>query len=189
MSHLKAISAVFILLIILAVPFSRYWAFLTSGMKPPPSTQILTAMENLGVADFSLPSVSGDPIKLSDIKGRIVVVNFWASWCAPCVKEFPSLKRLVEKRKGKIAVVAISNDSQFDDLKSFLLAFGEIPSEFFVAWDKDRKVSERYGTQILPESFIIGPDRHLIRKVAGVDEWDAPMALQFFDEIIAAHGI
>jgi thiol-disulfide isomerase/thioredoxin len=99
------------------------------------------------------------------------------------VKEFPSLKNLVQKMNGKVKVIAVSNDNDRIDLESFLKAFGELPAGFTVVWDKSKRVSEIYGTQVLPESFIIGPNRKLIRKVAGIDQWDSPMALRFFSEL------
>jgi cytochrome c biogenesis protein CcmG, thiol:disulfide interchange protein DsbE len=186
MIHLRALGVVAILLALLAIPLSMYWDFLTRGMSPPPSTQIVTDMEKNGIPDFTLPDVNGKPVTLSMITDkRIVVVNFWASWCGPCVKEFPSLKRLVEKMDGKLVVLAISNDHEKADLDSFLKSFGPSPHDFIVLWDKDKKVSDLYGTEVLPESYIVGPNRKLIRKVAGVDDWSAPHALEFFQELVS----
>src|SRR4051794_29873206 len=120
MVHLRAIAVVIALLGILSIPMMKYWEFLTRGMSPPPSTQLLGVMEKQGAPDFVLNDLENKPIKLSDFDNQFVIINFWASWCAPCVKEFPSLKRLVEKMDGKITVLAVSNDNQFADLESFL---------------------------------------------------------------------
>lgn len=184
MLHLRAIAVVFILLAVLAFPMYKYWEFLTRGMSPPPSTQILTRMETVGVPDFALPTLDGKTLRLSDYKGRAVIVNFWASWCAPCVKEFPSLKRLVEKLNGKLIVLAISNDNQRADLESFLEAFGKTPEGFIVLWDKERRTAADYGSESFPESYIIGPDHRLVRKVAGVEQWDSPNAMDFFSTFV-----
>lgn len=184
MLHLRALGVVILLLAILAFPMYKYWEFLTRGMSPPPSTQMLTQMETVGVPDFSLPDLAGKDVRLSDYQGRVVVINFWASWCAPCVKEFPSLKRLVEKMDGKLIVLAVSNDGQRADLESFLQAFGTVPAGFVVLWDKEKKVSLSYGSEALPESYIVGPSHKLIRKVAGVEQWDSANAIQFFEEIL-----
>ena len=180
MLHLRAVSVVLILLAVLAFLMYKYWEFLTRGMSPPPSTQMLTKMEQVGVPDFALPNLGGKTIHLSDFNGRSVIVNFWASWCAPCVKEFPSLKRLVEKLDGKLIVIAISADNQRADLESFLEAFGKTPDGFIVVWDKDRKISAEYGSESFPESYILSPDHRLVRKVAGVEQWDSPNAMDFF---------
>ncbi len=189
MLHLRAIAVVIMLLAVLAIPFLKYWDYLTKGMSPPPSTQLLSQMETNGVPDFALENLAGKTVRLSEIKSQITVINFWASWCAPCVKEFPSLKSLVEKMKGKVTVLAVSNDNDRADLESFLKVFGTLPEGFTIVWDKPRKISELYGTQVLPESYIVGPNRKLIRKVAGIDQWDSPTALEFFQELVGAASL
>lgn len=186
MLHFRAIIVVILLLCVLAFPLRKYWTFLSKGMSPSPATQVLDQMEKKGAPDFSLPDLNGKMVRLSDLNDTIVVVNFWASWCAPCVKEFPSLKHLVEKMNHKVKVLAVSNDDQKADLEGFLQAFGTLPSGFTVVWDKDRKISELYGTQVLPESYIIRPKLNMVRKVSGVENWDSPMAMEFFNELTAA---
>lgn len=185
MLHLRAIIVVILLLCALSFPLYKYWSFLSKGMSPSSSTQLLDQMEKTGVPDFTLQDLEGRNVNLSRLNSNtVVIVNFWASWCAPCVKEFPSLKALVEKMNHKVKVLAVSNDNERADLESFLKAFGQVPEDFIVVWDKDRKISELYGTQVLPESYIIKPGLKLVRKVAGFDEWDSPMALQFFTDIV-----
>lgn len=184
MLHLRALAVVFGLLALLSFPMYKYWEFLTRGMSPPPSTQMLSKMEKDGVPDFALPNLAGKNVHLSDYSGHIVIVNFWASWCAPCVKEFPSLKRLVEKMKGQVTVLAVSNDNQREDLESFLHAFGSTPDGFVVLWDKDRHVSEEYGSNELPESYILGPTHKLIRKISGVEDWDSSNAIEYFQDVL-----
>lgn len=187
MIHLRAIVVVIVLLALLAIPISKYWAFLTRGMSPPASSYMIDQMEATGIPDFTLPDRTGTPVNFKSIIGnRLIVVNFWASWCAPCVKEFPSLKRLAEKFSDKLLIVAVSNDYEKADLESFLASFGDVPKNFVVLWDKDKKVADLYGTQVLPESYIAKPDLKLIRKVAGVDEWDSAGAIEFFQRLVAA---
>jgi len=168
---------------ILAVPMYYYWEFLTKGMSPTAATLRLNQMEKEGVPDFTLPDLAGRPVSLSQFKGKVILVNLWASWCAPCVKEFPSLKRLVEHYKGKLVVLAASHDHNRDDLESFIKAFGDVPADFVIVWDKDRITSGLFGTDQLPDTYIITKEYKLIRKVAGDQNWDEPNALRFFNEV------
>lgn len=153
-------------------------------MSPSNSTQILDEIEKKGPPSFSLKDLHGKKYRLGDFPDSIVIVNFWASWCAPCVKEFPSLRHLVEKMDHKVKVLAISADNDRADLESFLKSFGVLPADFIVLWDKEKEVSESFGTQVFPESYIFGPGGKFIRKVAGIDEWDSPLALQFFSDLV-----
>ena len=108
----------------------------------------------------------------------------WATWCAPCVKEFPSLKRLVEKFKGEIVVLAVSYDHDREDIQTFIDAFGGLPKDFHVVWDKAKVTSPLLGSDVLPETYIVTPAGKLVRKVAGETTWDDPMAQQFFTELL-----
>lgn len=184
MLNLRAFIVVLVLAAVLAVPFYLYWEKLTLANRPPQSTVILNEMEKTGVPDFKLPDMQGTEQALSQYKGKVVVLNFWASWCAPCVKEFPSLQRLAAHFKGELIVVAVSHDRNRDDLESFVDAMGEGKEHFQIWWDKDRSVGKLYGAQVLPETFIISAQQKLVRKIAGEDEWDNPLAIRFFEALI-----
>lgn len=184
MVHLKAIFAVIVVAGILSLPLYFYSDFLNQGRKPPRSVQILNEIEDSGIKDFILPEFQSErDFQLIEFKGKVILVNFWATWCVPCVKEIPSMMRLVEKMKGKLVILAISQDKREDDLKAFLKSFKPYPEGFYVLWDRERKVAEAYGTEVLPESFIISPQLKLVRKVVGVETWDHAEALEFFNDI------
>jgi cytochrome c biogenesis protein CcmG, thiol:disulfide interchange protein DsbE len=170
---------------VLSIPAYFYWDFLTRGMRPPEGTQILNVMQKQGVPDFKLQTLKGDWVSLEDHSDKLVLINFWATWCAPCVKEFPSLQRLVKHFKGRLVVLAVSSDKNREDIEVFLRAFGGTPEHFYVLWDKDRVVTKLYGTDVLPESFIVAPGRRLVRKVVGEAVWDDPMALAFFEDLLS----
>lgn len=180
MFSFKGLLGVLVTAALLSVPIYFYWDFLTRGRRPSTSTLRLNQLEKEGVPDFTLPDLNGKPVSLSQFDGRPVLVNLWASWCAPCVKEFPSLQRLVEHFKGKLVVLAVSHDNSREDLDSFIKAFGGVPKDFVIVWDKNRTTGELFGTDQLPETYILTKDRKLIRKVAGEQLWDQPMALEFF---------
>jgi len=181
----KGLLAVVITAAVLAVPISYFWSFLTRGMRPTPQTLRLNELEKNGIPDFTLPGLDGKPVSLSQFKGKPVLINLWASWCAPCVKEFPSLERLVDHYKGDIVVLAVSHDHNRDDLDSFIKAFGGVPPHFVIVWDKDRITSELLGTDQLPETYVLSKDLKLVRKIAGEQRWDQPGAFRFFDDVMA----
>ncbi len=179
----------FIVVLLLGGAFYLGWAqyrgFLTRGQRPPEGTLRLNEMEKSGVPDFTLKNLGGEDITLSAYKGKVVIVNFWASWCEPCVKEFPSLIRLLNQYPKEVVLLAVSADYTLEDLVGFTKAFKVSDvSNFIVMWDSKKKVAELFGTEVLPESYIIDKDGQLVRKVAGVEEWDSPMALQFFRQLI-----
>lgn len=184
MWSLRGALAVLVTAGILAIPLYYYWNYVTQGQRPPLSTQKLNDMEKIGVPDFSIKDLSGKEINLKDYRGKLVLVNIWATWCAPCVKEFPSMKRLVQKFPNDLAILAVSYDRHLEDIEAFIKAFGGIPPNFHIAWDKEKKTTEVFGTDVLPETYIIGRDGKMIRKIAGEATWDTPMALEFFQDLV-----
>lgn len=184
MFSIKGLLGVVITAAILFIPIKYYWGFLTKGMRPSASTLRLNELERDGVPDFTLPDLNGKPVSLSQFKGVPVLVNLWASWCAPCVKEFPSLKRLVEHYKGRMVVLAVSHDHSREDLDSFIKTFGGVPANFVIVWDKERKTSDLFGTDQLPETYILNKQHRMVRKVAGEQLWDEARAIEFFNQVL-----
>ncbi len=184
MFSLKGLLAVVVTALLLAIPLRYYWEFLTRGMRPSPATLRLNELEKQGVPDFTLPDLQGKKVSLHDFAGQPVLVNLWASWCAPCVKEFPSLKRLVEHFNGKLTVLAISHDHSREDLDSFIATLGGVPKNFVILWDRERTTGELFGTDQLPETYVLTKEHRLVRKVAGEQLWDDPMAFDFFAKIL-----
>lgn len=111
-------------------------------------------------ADFDLPSNTGQNIKLSDFKGSVVYVDFWASWCKPCRESFPFMNRLEKKyaKKG-LKVIAINLDSDRAAAKGFLK---KTPANFTIAYDKDGVTPEKYNLSVMPTSYIIDRKGKLI---------------------------
>lgn len=189
MVHLKAILAVLFVAGIISLPLYFYSEFLNRGRAPTRSAVVLNEIEKDGLRDFSLPEFdSTKAYGLKDFEGKVILLNFWASWCVPCVREIPSMMRLVEKMEGKLVILAVSQDKNEADLRAFLKSFAPFPKDFYVLWDRERKVADSYGTDVLPESYIISPQLKLVRKVVGVEEWDHAEALSFFGDIYTTGG-
>lgn len=148
--------------------------------QSPAEFQMLNQMETEGVPDFELERLDGSRLKLSDYKGKLIVINFWASWCNPCVEEFPSMVKLAQRMQGDLVVIAVSTDEIRADIEPFLKAF-EIPKEGFeIVWDREHKIMNTYGVKKIPESFIVGTDFRLARKIVGTEDWGSDNAVAFF---------
>ncbi|MGE0761803.1 MAG: TlpA family protein disulfide reductase [Bdellovibrionales bacterium] len=186
MKHLlKGFLAVAVLGGALWLGWLRYHDFLTAGMQPTLGTQKLNEMEVGGVPDFELEDLNGNRVKLSQFADRTVILSFWASWCDPCVAEFPSMVKLVEHFKGQVVLLAVSADKSKADIESFLKPYAnKLPKDCVIVWDKERKVAEQYGTEALPESYILSKGLKIVRKVAGSEDWYSPGAVQLFEAIV-----
>ncbi len=110
--------------------------------------------------DFVLKSLDGQEVRLSDYRGKVVLVNFWASWCPPCRAEMPLFEDIYKRYKDKgFLILAISTDVNEEAVHKFLK---DIKVSFPVLMD-DGKVSETYGITGLPTSFLIGRDGKVVR--------------------------
>ncbi len=149
----------------------------------PESFNFVSKFEKDGIPLIEAVDLDGKPFNLSNVKTPVVIVNFWASWCEPCVEEFPSMLKLVDSLKGKVTIVAVSMDDDEKDLRAFTKLFRVPKPGFEVLWDRDKKVMGTYAVGKLPESYIVGPDRKLIRKVLGVENWANPSAISYFTSL------
>ncbi len=108
--------------------------------------------------DFTLQNHDGQSVTLSSLRGRVVLVNFWATWCSTCVVEMPSLERLAARMQNKpFSLLAVSVDENWDLVRKF---FPE-GSSMSVVLDKDKSVPGRYGTEKFPESFLIDAEGNI----------------------------
>jgi len=137
--------------------------------------------------DFGL-ELAGKPSHLSDLRGKVVVLNFWASWCPPCVAEAPSLNRLhkyIESRNGLVFGVAADEDPYA--FSKFIVDQAVTFPNYRDPGTKDRgsPIALSYGTAMIPETYIV--DRHgkIARKVIGPQEWDSPDMRAYLDTLLA----
>jgi peroxiredoxin len=131
--------------------------------------------------DFPL-TLAGKSEHLSDLKGKVVVLNFWATWCPPCVAETPALNRLekyIDSRGGMVLGVSVDEDGAAYE------KFLKDQSVVFPTYrDATKKSASDYGTSIYPETYII--DRHgkIARKFVGEQQWDNVEMLAYFDALL-----
>lgn len=142
-----------------------------SGGAPPP-----LALNDLGDKQH----------QLTDYRGRVVVVNFWATWCAPCVEEMPSFERLAKRLAGEpFALLTVNFGEKPKRIKPFLKKIGvDVP----VLVDADMKVSRAWVKKGLPTTFIIDADQQIRYQVLGELAWDAPEVETKIRELLPAQS-
>lgn len=144
----------------------------TCAEKPDPPTPDDPAQP------FELLDLDGRTHSLSDFAGKVVVLNFWATWCPPCVEEMPSLQRLQDLLgEDGLAVVAVSVDERYSDIPPFV---AEHNLRFLVLHDLGKRVSRRYDVFQFPETWIIRRDGTLSSHIIGARDWAAPSSLELF---------
>lgn len=119
---------------------------------------------------FSLPNRSNKKMSLNDFHDKLILLNFWATWCGPCVEEIDSLEKLYQKLKNRnFEVVAVSLDE--DGWKAIDAFLKKKPVTFTVLLDESFSVAQSYGTYRVPESFLINKNGEIIEKIVGPQNW------------------
>jgi len=143
-----------------------------SGSRPP---HVGSPAKEFTVAD------SDHSVSLNQYRGQVVLVNFWATWCPPCVEELPSLMTLQERMKERgLVVVGVSIDVDGDAYHRFLKLHN---INFVTVRDPEQKVASMYGTSGWPETYIIDRQGVLRRKFVGPVDWNAPDVIAFLSRM------
>lgn len=142
------------------------------GSRPP---RIGSAAPDFTVQD------ADRKVSLNELKGKIVVLNFWATWCPPCIEEMPSLVRMQQQLRPKgVEVLAISIDVDEAAYHKFLKEHGV---DLLTVRDPDQKSSTLYGSYKWPETYIIDRDGILRRKFVGPVDWNTPEITDFLNKL------
>jgi peroxiredoxin len=121
--------------------------------------------------DFTLPALGGGTFRLGEQRGKTVLVNFWATWCPPCLEEMPAMERLWRKhRDAGFVLVAVSVDADPQKVVPFATAH---KLTFPIAFDSKMAIAERYGVRALPSSFIVSREGDLAALALGPRHWDS----------------
>jgi cytochrome c biogenesis protein CcmG/thiol:disulfide interchange protein DsbE len=130
--------------------------------------------------DFTVHD-SNRTVTLSQLKGQVVVLNFWATWCPPCIEEMPSLVQMQERMKSKgVTVLAVSVDADDNSYRRFLR---EHNVNLLSVRDADQKSNELYGTSKFPETFVIDRNGVVRRKFIGAVDWTDPEVIDFLGRL------
>ncbi|HTW23148.1 MAG TPA: TlpA disulfide reductase family protein, partial [Candidatus Baltobacteraceae bacterium] len=127
-------------------------------------------------------TLNGKPMQLSDLRGQVVLVDFWASWCPPCVDEAPSLDALqaeIAPRGGTVLGVSIDEDESA--YQNFLQMYHV---NFPTFRDPSKKIETEYGTSMIPETYVIDRNGKIDRKVVGAQDWTSPTMTAYLNSVL-----
>ena len=139
--------------------------------------------KGVSAPNFSLPDLEGKTVSLTDFKGKVVLLNIWATWCAPCVAEMPSMEKLYQELKGEdFELLAISVDEEgAEAVKPFM---EKHKLSFPVLLDTKGEIKNLYQATGVPESFIIDKNGMIVEKIIGPRDWADSVAIRYFRNII-----
>lgn len=149
--------------------------YLLDGNSHPDITDTNPASEKISgsqIPDFSFIDLQGKKHNITDFAGQTILLNFWATWCAPCVIEFPKLIQLAITHPD-ITLIALSSDTTDDAVSKFLKKNKKpIPKNMMIARDaKGHITADIFGTYKLPETLIISPSGKMVKKIVGDTDW------------------
>lgn len=181
--HLKPLLILLPLVVVVfyfLITLSRRTEFPEDAQKKVPE---VLAYENLEIE--SLNDWRGKNHAVKGSEAPIIVIHFWASWCAPCIHEFPDLIRMTNAMKGKVKVLALSEDSKKEEIAAFIKSFkdAETTENFHIVWDEGHEIMNKWNVVKLPESYIFGPDRKLAKHVSGVVNWSSDDTASYFRDL------
>ena len=132
--------------------------------------------------DFTIRTDSGLTITQSEFGGRLLVLNFWATWCPPCIEEMPSLDQLHKMLKDSgLVVLGISIDEEEEAYRSLLQ---RLNVSFLTAHDPEAAISSRFGTFRFPETYLITSDGKVIQKIIGAADWTGETMVNYIRSLL-----
>ena len=152
------------------------WLANSNVIADEQSRSIYELDKKIVAPDFTLKDVDGKSHKLSDYRGKVVMINFWATWCPPCRFELPSMQRAYEKlKKAGVEFLAINLGEDADTIFTFT---ADYPVTFPLLMDLDSSVSNMYPVIGLPTTYFVSPKGRLIYRAIGSREWDEKQMLE-----------
>lgn len=121
-------------------------------------------------------------VSLSQYRGKVLLLNFWASWCPPCIDEMPSLMAL-HRKLPKLAILAVSID---EDPKAYVNFLAQYGIDFPTVRDPSQAVMHRYGTVQIPETYLINRSGHIVRKYVSEQNWTNPEIVDTLQSVLNA---
>ena len=146
------------------------------------NNQVQPSAENTTVPSFVLKDLKGNDEQLQSFKDKLILVNFWASWCGPCNEEAPSMEEMYQKLHSEgLIIVGISIDHHVGQVEKFVKQYSVT---FPVLLDTDESVASSYGITGVPETFILNSHYKLIRHVIGPLDWTSPDVISYLSSLI-----
>ncbi len=150
------------------------------------------SFNSLGIVpDFTFETIEGKKLSIADFRGKVVIMKFWATWCATCTIEMPDMLDLVKSYGGGIVLLAISSDSKIEEITKFIDKHDEAAqkifksSDVYVALDANRAITyDMFLTERYPETIIIAPNGEMVRKIVGEFDWSSEKIKSYLTQLI-----
>ncbi|HZH31060.1 MAG TPA: TlpA disulfide reductase family protein [Pyrinomonadaceae bacterium] len=154
------------------------------NQQTPPAQQMPTPLPD-ELLNAALTTLDGQALKLSDLKGKVVVVNMWATWCGPCRKEIPDFIKIAEDYRGRVEVLGITSEDERNTAESVRQFARDFKINYKVVWVDatgwEAFLAPRYS---IPQTYVLGTDGNLIRKFVGYSPQVAVMVRGIADEAL-----
>ena len=182
------------------VPFAVFfiavlasYTLLKSEMMDRPPLQYLdtsqrpaSPMEGKQAPGFALKDLNGATVDLDDHIGKILFINFWATWCTPCVIEMPGMEAFYRKFKSKnLVMLAVSIDKKKERIREFVEG-KDFTFELFI--DPHTTVARQFGVTSIPATFVVNPEGEIVSQAMGSREWMDPAIIDYFEKLFARKG-
>jgi len=156
--------------------------YMVAGSSRPPYEPAQLVDVGATAPDFQLEDTKGNKVSLASLRGKVVLVNFWATWCPPCRAEMPSMEKLYEAMAGEDFIMLAINveENGRSAVPEFL---NRSPHSFPILYDDQGVVQKLYGVYKFPESFVIRKDGVIDDKVVGAIDWAHPETIAYFKEL------
>ena len=170
------------LLLLLAFLLALAWP-VCAGTDLPRGLRLQAPSESVDAPAFSLPDLTGKKIQLKDYRGKLVFLNFFATWCGPCREEMPGMERLFRAYRDRgLVVLAVNMQQSAKTVRPFVQ---ELKLSFPSLLDAEGSVSHDYGIRALPVSFLVGRDGTILWRAMGGREWDTPEMRNYIGQVVA----
>ncbi|MFO0635343.1 MAG: TlpA disulfide reductase family protein [Nannocystaceae bacterium] len=172
--------------------FGFAWGLLPAVKKQNEATchALSPEVRDVVAPDFEVQDLQGNPVKLSDFRGKFVVLNFWATWCPPCITEWPQVHQLGQRLAGRddVVVIALSIDEKLELVEPFLERMSMAQTPVRVLWDPNGKVHTDFGTTKLPDTYFVDETGRVVQAYINTRKWGSPTAVQCVESMIGRAG-
>ena len=169
--------------------FAFAWSLMpaVARQNEAPCRSMAPETRNVTAPDFVAQDLDGNEVRLADFRGKYVVLNFWATWCAPCVTEWPQVHQLAERLSDNedVVVIALSIDKSPDLIAPFLGRMSMGDTKVKVLWDPEQSVHTAFGTKQIPDTYFIDEQGTVREAFINVRKWGSPMAVQCVESMLA----